>query len=155
MIKIEIPGRETLSIHHVVLDYNGTIAVDGAVIEELKPRLQALLKEVTVTVLTADTYGTVRAQCEPLGLRVETFPREGAAECKAEIVKNLAGGKACFGNGFNDCAMFDLADLSVAIMEGEGLCTALLSHAHVVVRSAADALDLLLKPDRLRATLRT
>ena len=155
MIKIEIPGKETLCIHHVVLDYNGTVAVDGMLLEEPKPRLQALLKEVTVTVLTADTYGTVRAECEPLGLQVETFPREGAAKCKAEIVKNLSGGKACFGNGFNDCEMFDLADLSVAIMEGEGLCTALLSHAHVVVRSAADALDLLLKPDRLRATLRT
>ena len=155
MIKVEISGRETLMIDHVVLDYNGTVAVDGILLEELKPRLQALLKEVTVTVLTADTYGTVRAQCEPLGLKVETFPREGAAKCKAEIVKNLSGGKACFGNGFNDCEMFDLADLSVAIMEGEGVCAALLSHAHVLVRSAAEALDLLLKPDRLRATLRT
>ena len=155
MIKVEIPGRETLFIDHVVLDYNGTVAVDGHVLPELKPRLQALLKEVTVTVLTADTYGTVRGECEPLGLTVETFPREGAAKCKAEIVRNLSGGKACFGNGFNDCEMFDLADLSVAIMEGEGLCTALLSHADVAVRSAADALDLLLKPDRLRATLRT
>ena len=155
MIKIEIPGRDTLCIDHVVLDYNGTIAVDGCVLAELKPRLQALLDQVTVTVLTADTYGTVRAECEPLGLKVETFPRQGAAKCKAEIVKNLSGGKACFGNGFNDCEMFDLADLSVAIMEDEGLCTELLSHAHVLVRSAADALDLLLKPDRLRATLRT
>ena len=29
MIKIEIPGRETIEIEHVVLDYNGTIALDG------------------------------------------------------------------------------------------------------------------------------
>ena len=93
MIKVEIPGRETLMIDHVVLDYNGTVAVDGILLEELKPRLQALLKEVSVTVLTADTYGTVRAQCEPLGLRVETFPREGAAKCKAEIVKTFPAAK--------------------------------------------------------------
>ncbi len=155
MIQMEIPGRGKLAIAHVVLDYNGTIAVDGLIPDTLKPRLQALLKEVTVTVLTADTYGTVRAQCEPLGLRVETFPREGAAECKAEIVGKLSGGRACFGNGFNDMAMFDLAELSVAVMEGEGFCAALLPHADVVVRSAEEALDLLLKPDRLRATLRT
>ena len=38
MIQIEIPGRETLSIDHVVLDYNGTIAVDGILLEEIKPR---------------------------------------------------------------------------------------------------------------------
>ena len=155
MIRIEIPGRETLAIEHVVLDYNGTIAVDGLVLDELKPRLPALFTEVSVIVLTADTYGTVRAECEPLGLAVETFPREGAAACKAEIVKRLRGGRACFGNGFNDMAMFDEAELSVAIMEAEGVCAALLTHADVVVRSAAEALDLLLKPDRLRATLRT
>ena len=29
MIVIEIPGREPLKINHVVLDYNGTAAVDG------------------------------------------------------------------------------------------------------------------------------
>ena len=32
MIKIEIPGRETIEIEHVVLDYNGTIALDGRLI---------------------------------------------------------------------------------------------------------------------------
>ena len=155
MIRIEIPGRDALSIEHVVLDYNGTIAVDGHVIEPLKARFRTLLEQVSVTVLTADTYGTVRAECEPLGLRVETFPRSEAAICKAEIVKGLTGGVACFGNGFNDIAMFDLCDLAVAVIEGEGMCAGLLSHADVLVTSACDGLDLLLKPDHLRATLRT
>ena len=155
MIRIEIPGREALSIKHVVLDYNGTIAVDGHVIEPLRERFRSLLKQVSVTVLTADTYGTVRAECEPLGLRVETFPRSEAAACKAEIVRGLGSGVACFGNGFNDIEMFDLSDLAVAVIEGEGMCAALLSHADVVVASACDGLDLLLKPDHLRATLRT
>ena len=52
-----------------------------------------------VYVLTADTYGTVTRQCEPLGITVRTFPREGAAGCKEEIVKGLEGGVACLGNG--------------------------------------------------------
>ncbi len=155
MIRIEIPGRDDISIEHVVLDYNGTIAVDGHIKEPLKERFRTLLDQVSVTVLTADTYGTVRAECEPLGLRVETFPRSNAALCKAEIVKKLSGGIACFGNGFNDIAMFDLCDLSVAVIEGEGMCAGLLSHADVIVTSACDRLDLLLKPDHLRATLRT
>lgn len=155
MIAIDIPGRESISIEHVVLDYNGTIAVDGHVLEPLKERFCELLKKVSVVVLTADTYGTVRAECEPLGLQIETFPRSKAAECKAEIVKGLSGGVACFGNGFNDIAMFDECALSVAVIEGEGLCAGLLSHADVVVSSACDGLDLLLKPNHLRATLRT
>ena len=108
-----------------------------------------------VHVLTADTYGTVTRQCEPLGVEVRTFPREGAAGCKEEIVRGLEGGVACLGNGFNDIQMFDAARLSIAVLEREGMCAALLGHATVVVRSIEDGLDLLLKPDRLRATLRS
>ena len=138
-----------------MFDYNGTIAVDGKVLPELRERIEALLKLVPVYVLTADTYGTVRAQCEPLGMIVHTFPREGAAQCKEEIVKALPGASACFGNGFNDIEMFGAAALSVAILEGEGLCASLLPHADVLVRSAAEGLDLLLKEGRLKATLRS
>lgn len=155
MITIEIPGREKLlQIQHAVLDYNGTIAVDGILLPEAAVRMKQLMPLVKVHVLTADTYGTVRRQCAPLGVEVHTFPRAGAGQCKREIVAALKGGVACFGNGFNDIPMFDLADLSVAIVEGEGVCAALLSHATVAVRSAAEGLDLLLKTQRLRATLR-
>lgn len=155
MLTIEIPGRPALKLDHLVLDYNGTVAVDGALLESVRRRIPQLKEHLTVHVLTADTYGTVAAECRPLGVEVETFPRQGAALCKERIVKALAGGTVCFGNGFNDIQMFDAADLSVAVLEGEGLCAALLTHADVAVASAADALDLLLKPDRLRATLRT
>ena len=51
--------------------------------------------------------------------------------------------------------LLPLAGVAVAVLEGEGLCAALVSHAHVLAPTAAAALDLLLKPDRLRATLRT
>lgn len=155
MLTIEIPGRETLEVSHVVLDYNGTVAVDGALLPGLAERIAALKKSATVTVLTADTYGTVRAQCEPLGIAVETFPRAGAAQCKEEIVRGLSGGAVCVGNGFNDIQMFDAAALSIAVLEKEGLCAALLAHADVLVSSPLDALDLLLRPKRLCATLRS
>ncbi len=29
MIEIDVPGRELITIEHLVLDYNGTIAEDG------------------------------------------------------------------------------------------------------------------------------
>lgn len=155
MITIEIPGRETLRIENLVLDYNGTIAVDGRMSEGAAARIAALKEHVSIYVLTADTYGTVEKQCEPLGITVKTFPREGAAACKEEIVRNLAGETVCLGNGFNDILMFDAAKLSIAVLEREGICAALLAHAAVAVKSIEDGLDLLLMPDRLRATLRT
>lgn len=155
MIKIEIPGRETIEIEHVVLDYNGTIALDGQLIAGAAERIRELSKLARVYVLTADTYGTVQAQCAGRGIEVKTFPQANAAERKAEIVRALCGGTACIGNGFNDIKMFDIAELAIAVMDGEGVCAALISHADVLVRSAEEGLDLLLKPDRLRATLRT
>lgn len=155
MIRIEIPGWESLDICHIVMDYNGTTAVDGVFLAEAKERILKLKEMAQLYILTADTYGTVKEQCRGLGIEVMTFPREGAAKCKEEIVKGLSGGVVCLGNGLNDIQMFDAADLSIAILEKEGLCGRLLNHADVLVPSFTAGLDLLLKPNRLRATLRT
>lgn len=155
MIRIEIPGRDVIEIEHIVLDYNGTIALDGELVPGAAERIRTLSSLASVYVLTADTYGTVRAQCAGIGAEVKTFPRAGAADCKEEIVRALGGKTACIGNGFNDIKMFGTADLSIAVMDGEGVCAALVSHADVLVRGCCEGLDLLLKPDRLRATLRT
>jgi soluble P-type ATPase len=154
MIKVEIPGREPLEIHHLVLDYNGTIAVDGLLLQELAGPIEALSRDVDIYILTADTYGTVATQCAGLKAQVRTFPRANAGTCKEEIVRSLEGGVACMGNGFNDIPMFKIADLAIAVMLAEGVCTALLPYADVLVPSAVDGLDLLLKPDRLKADLR-
>ena len=63
--------------------------------------------------------------------------------------------RSSLGNGWNDMEMFKSSDLSIAVIDREGMCAALLAHADVLVTSPVDGLDLLLKPDRLRATLRT
>ena len=155
MITIDIPGRDMITIEHLVLDYNGTVAEDGQLIDGVEERMRALKDRVSIHVLTADTYGTVRAQCDPIGVHVETFPRAGAAECKLEIVQRLGSHVMCVGNGFNDVLMFDAADLSVAVLEKEGTYAGLIAHADIVTRSIADAFDLLIRTDRMRATLRT
>lgn len=155
MITIDIPGRDIITIEHLVLDYNGTVAEDGQLIDGVEERMRALKELVDIHVLTADTYGTVRAQCDPIGVHVETFPRAGAAECKLEIVQRLGSHVMCVGNGFNDVLMFDAADLSVAVLEKEGTYAGLIAHADIVTRSIVDAFDLLLRTDRMRATLRT
>ncbi|MBQ3405735.1 MAG: HAD family hydrolase [Lachnospiraceae bacterium] len=155
MITIDIPGRDMITIEHLVLDYNGTVAEDGQLIDGVEERMRALKELVDIHVLTADTYGTVRAQCDPIGVHVETFPRAGAAECKLEIVQRLGSHVMCVGNGFNDVLMFDAADLSVAVLEKEGTYAGLIAHADIVTRSIVDAFDLLIRTDRMRATLRT
>lgn len=155
MIEIEIPGRQTIKAQHAVFDYNGTIAVDGKLIEGVAERIQELSTQVKVHVLTADTYGSAATQCANLPLQVHTFPRAEAAACKREIVQGLEGGAICFGNGFNDVSMFEIATLSIAILDGEGMFAGLLRETDILARSATEAIDLLLKPSHVKATLRS
>jgi soluble P-type ATPase len=155
MLNIQIPGRELLTLNHLVLDYNGTIAEDGNIIGGIRPRLAELSKELSIYVITADTHGTAAKKCEGLPLQVLTFPTTEVGKIKAEEVTKLEGGVITIGNGFNDIQMSDAADLSICVIGKEGCCGALLAHSDVVVTSVEDALDLLLKTGRLRATLRT
>lgn len=155
MLTVSIPGREELHLSHLILDYNGTIALDGEIIEAIRPRLEELARGLKIYVITADTHGTAREKCAELPVKVLTFPTEQVGRIKAEEAVALRGGVACIGNGYNDSQMSDVCGLSICVIGREGCCGALLSHADVVVTSIEDALDLLLKPHRLRATLRT
>ena len=155
MLKINIPGREVMTLSHLILDYNGTIAEDGLIIETIRPRLAELAKDLAIYVITADTHGTAAQRCAGLPLQALTFPTTQVGQIKAQEARKLSGGVVTIGNGFNDIQMSDAADLSICVMGREGCCGALLSHCDVVVTSIEDALDLLLRTDRLRATLRT
>lgn len=155
MLKVKIPGREEMVLNHLILDYNGTIAEDGDVIEGIAERLKQLREFLTICVITADTHGTAAQCCAQLPLEVKTFPTVEVGAIKAEEARKLSGGVVCIGNGFNDIQMSDASDLSICVIGREGCCGALIQHCDIVVTSIHDALDLLIKTDRLRATLRT
>ncbi|HHW08202.1 MAG TPA: HAD family hydrolase [Clostridia bacterium] len=155
MLIYDIPGRGIIEIKQVVFDYNGTLAVDGKLIDGAGELLAELRKLVDVYILTADTYGTVTRECASLGVEVLTFPREKAGEAKKEIVERLGAGQTlCVGNGFNDIEMCRIAALSIAVVEKEGCCGRLLSQVDIVAPSMVDALAIILKPNRVKATLR-
>lgn len=153
MITINIPGKHTLEIAHVVFDVNGTLALDGALLPGVKERIDALREQVQVHMLTADTHGQQAAIDAELGFSATIIGR-GAVE-KAAYVLSLGGeGVVAVGNGVIDVSMMQASGLSIAVLGPEGLAVTALKSADVVVASITDALDLLLKPDRLRATLR-
>ncbi|MDD2493711.1 MAG: ATPase P [Tissierellia bacterium] len=156
MMNIDIPGRGNYIIENIVFDFNGTIAVDGKISENIKEKLNLLSKMVNIYVLTADTYGSAAKECEGLNLTLKTFPKGNASDFKAGIVSELGSDKTiCYGNGFNDIKMFNIALLSIAILGAEGVCGSLLQQSDVLVKSIEDGINLLLKPDSLIATLRS
>lgn len=152
---ITIPGYKELNLDYLVLDYNGTIAVDGTIPQKVKDAITRLSKDLAIYVLTADTHGTAKAMCEGLPLTIMTFPGDAAMESKLKIVRSL-GAQSCaaVGNGRNDCLMCKESALSVAVMGEEGACSALIASTDICTGSILDALALLEKPKRLIATLR-
>ncbi len=150
-----IPGLGRLEIIHLVLDYNGTIARDGALLPEAAERMAALAQDLTVHVVTADTFGSVRAELAGLPCAVAVLPPGNQAEAKRDFVRELGAERcAAVGNGRNDRLMLAEAALGMCVMGDEGASVQTLTSAHVATRSIAEALDLLLHPLRLTATLR-
>ena len=148
---VQIPNRGTMTIRHVVLDFNGTLALDGAVDDSIVPMLQKLCTRFHVILATADTFGTAGPFADRLGMTWQTVK---TGEDKESIVRSLGGAVAAVGNGANDAAMFRSADLAIAVMTEEGLSIQAVREADVVMPSVDRALELLLHPHRLVATLR-
>ncbi len=154
-MEISIPGFGDLSLAHLVLDYNGTLAADGRLLPGVAPRLVRLAPSLEVHVLTADTFGGVREELAGLPVRVTVIPRGDEAQAKAGVVRTLGAERtAAIGNGRNDALMLSEAALGVAVLQGEGAAREALLAADVVAPDIQAALDLFLHPARLLATLR-
>ncbi|MGV2939380.1 HAD family hydrolase [Mesobacillus sp. LC4] len=153
MLYLNIPGRGTFTIHHLVLDFNGTIAFDGKLIPGVTEKIMMLNKEMDIHVITADTNGTVARQCSGLQVSVKILLSGDHTAEKGEFVRSLDG-VICMGNGANDEAMFEEADLAIAVAGREGCATSTLLKSDILIENILDALDLLLNPNRMIATLR-
>lgn len=155
MIVYNIPGREDIEIKNIVFDYNGTIAVNGELIDGVKKKLLELKQLLDVYIVTADTYGTVEEQCRDLGVKIITFPKDNAGLSKQNIIEKIGSENTiCVGNGFNDILMFKKSKISIAIMEAEGCSGKLLLESDIVVKSIIDAINLVMSNDMMKATLR-
>ncbi len=156
MISISIPGYGALQLKYLVMDYNGTLAVDGRLLEGVSARLQQLNGQLELHVVTADTFGCVQNALAHLPCTVHVLPLGDQDQAKENYIRNLGSDwTVAIGNGRNDRLMLAGAALGVGVILAEGACGATMAAADVVCRSIEDALDLLLFPQRLIATLRS
>lgn len=154
-IHLDIPGRERFELEHLVLDLNGTVALDGEVLASVAERLAPLSASLAIHLVTADTRGQAADLSQRLGVRLFHVQAGDEAGQKRVLVERLGAQRvAAIGNGANDAGMLAAAALGIAVLGSEGLATAALQAADVVVGRIEDALDLLLQPQRLVATLR-
>lgn len=155
MLTVEIPPAQTLRFEHLVLDYNGTLAVDGVLAPEAVPLLHALADRMQIHVITADTFGVAGRNLQGVNCHLEILTGDNQDEQKRAFVEQLGAQRTvCIGNGRNDALMLKATALGICVVLAEGAAVPTLLNADVVCTSVRDALDLLLHPLRLTATLR-
>jgi soluble P-type ATPase len=114
MIELNIPGRGILELDYLVCDVNGSLAVDGALIDGLVRPLSTLRDRLALHLLTADTHGRQELIDRQLNLTaVRVLPGDEARQ-KAEYVHQLgAEHVVAIGQGANDAGMLKEAALGI------------------------------------------
>ena len=155
MIDVAIPGFGRLALTELVCDFNGTLARDGRLLDQVRALLPEVAKVVNVRVVTGDTFGSARAEMTGCPCEVTLLDAHDQARAKGRFVERLgASNVVAIGNGRNDRLMLKLAALAIGVVGDEGIAFEAAAASDVVTRRIGDALELLLQPKRLVATLR-
>mmetsp|Transcript_3503 Transcript_3503/g.2080 ORF Transcript_3503/g.2080 Transcript_3503/m.2080 type:complete len:157 (+) Transcript_3503:5733-6203(+) len=156
MIEILIPGYKKLQLKHLVTDFNGTMACDGKLLDNLEEILEILAGRLAIHILTADTFGKVKSELSKINGSISILPADNQDKGKLEYIKKLGlEFTVCIGNGRNDHLMLEKAGLGIALIQEEGACVKTLLSADIVCTDIISALKLLTNTKRLVATLRS
>ena len=142
-------------LEHLVCDVNGTLAVDGQLIDGISQTIMKLGDRLQFHMLTADTHGKQKFIDEQLNASAIRVSPGHEAEQKAVYINQLGAEKVvAIGQGANDAAMLKAAGLGIAVISIEGTAIETLLAADIVVPDINTAFELLLKPIRIIASLR-
>jgi soluble P-type ATPase len=151
-LALSIPGLAELVLEHLLVDVNGTLTNRGELLDGVEARLGRLSNALDIRLVSADTFGTLNTIAARMNV---SAVRASTGEDKLRLLDELGRQRcAAIGNGANDALVLEAAALSFAVIGPEGASSSALRSADVVCASAADALDLLLDPKALSATLR-
>jgi P-type E1-E2 ATPase len=137
------------------LDLNGTISFDGNIIEGVPERLELLNRSVDIIIVTADTTGKAQEVGQSLRIKIHKIGHGDEQVQKLELVRQLGRNTTVsIGNGSNDASMLKGSILGICVLGPEGASSAAIANCDLVISDINAALDLLIKPERLIATLR-
>jgi len=155
MIEIDIPGIKKIYAEHLVLDYNGTVAEDGKLISGVADIINRISDNLEVHVITADTFGKSAEELMGVKCTLDIIGKGDQQKQKLDFIESLGAEKVIsIGNGFNDILMVRDAALGISVIQREGASAKTVAAADIIVTSIIDALELILNPLRIAATLR-
>lgn len=149
-----LTNQAPLEINTIIIDLNGTLAVNGKVATDVKERINSLQNDYgfQIVLLSGDQRGNGSQIAEELGIK---FHKAKSQAEKEQICLEYDCDKlAAIGNARIDIGTFKQAKLAIATLQGEGIHTAIIPHIDIIVPSIANALDLFLDPDTLKATMK-
>jgi len=155
VIEIAVPSGPVLELRYALVDFNGTLACDGQLIDGVAERLRALATHLAIHVATGNTTGTAPVVLAALPVELHVMPQEQQAAAKLALLEALgAQHVVAIGNGRNDREILTHAALAIAVIGSEGCAAQALAAADIACADIRDALDVLMTPARLVATLR-
>lgn len=137
----------------IVLDLNGTIALNGEIVPGVEGRIRKL-KELgfNIYLFTGDQRGNASTHAQKLGIEVQ---KAITSDQKEELTRKLDVDHAvAIGNARIDIGTFKPCKLRIGTLQSEGIHIGILEHIDILVPSINDALDLLINENSLNATLR-
>ena len=160
-VLLDIPGLGRRRILALISDYTGTLSLDGKLTAGLWEALSEVSKKLDLHIITADTFGTAAQELTGLPLKMHRLKGPGGDHDlqKRQFLEAFdARSVVVFGNGNNDRlllkAVKEGGGLAIAVENGEGCAADAIQSANVLISGASNALNLLLRTDRLKATLR-
>jgi soluble P-type ATPase len=155
MFEIDIPGFGAARLKYLVSDFTGTLSVDGKLFPGARERLNRISEFLHLYILTADTFGMAKNELRGINCEVRILEGKDHDIQKEEFVRNLGPDAViAMGNGNNDRKMLKSARIGIAVCLREGCAADAVSSADILVFSTVHALNLLLNPKRMKATLR-
>jgi soluble P-type ATPase len=157
MLALSIMGfKNDIELHHLVVDLNGTLAIDGRMINGVKDILIELSGMLQIHVLTGNTLGTADEELKDIPCEKYLLPQENQDFEKGKYVLELGQNSViAIGNGNNDRSMLKVASIGIVLIQKEGAAIETLMSADIVCTNIIDALDLIQNPLRLKSTLRS
>ncbi len=153
-ISIRRPGQFDLEIDYLMIDYEGTLAIDGRVHPKAKEKINLLSKRLTIHILTTGERVKVEERLRRVKAQLIFLTPGAAGEAKLDLLRRLGPERTvAIGNGADDVRVLEEAGFSICLIGREGASGEALQKADLVVTDILHGLDFLLKPLRQQTTL--
>ena len=154
-MKLTIQNFGEIDIKYLVFDYNGTLAVDGKLINNVAENLIELSKQFEIYIITSDTNGSAVKNLQNLPIKLKILTSDNHTKEKEQFVKSIGASRIiAIGNGNNDSLMLKAAKIGVCLIQEEGAASRTLFNSDFILKDINDFFDMLRNSKRLIATLR-